>query len=224
MRYIGLLMIPAALYVLWESESKTALGFAFITPVLAVAFFLAKRYLRIALPVTLVLAFVFMLALVAVLSWTGFTVGDVSVFITGDPTFTGRTDIWSFAFDRIAERPLFGYGFHSFWQIGDVSPALRGPPGFLHVAPNGHNGYIDLMLQVGFLGFALFLVLLLAVAGRVSRLIDAKPWLGLFCTSLLVFVILHNLLESTWFEILDINLILFLTLMFTAIGDREVFG
>jgi exopolysaccharide production protein ExoQ len=171
-----------------------------------------------------VLAVIFALALIAVLNWTGFTVGEVSAVITGDPTFTGRTDIWAFAFDRIAERPLLGYGFHSFWQIGDASPALHAPPGFIQVAPNGHNGYVDLMLQVGFAGFGLFLLLLLGVAGRISRLIDAKPWFGLFCTSLLVFVILHNLLESTWFEVLDINLILFLTLMFTALGDREVFG
>ncbi|HEY5794571.1 MAG TPA: hypothetical protein VIU82_06120, partial [Bosea sp. (in: a-proteobacteria)] len=31
-------------------------------------------------------------------------------------TFTGRTEIWSFAIDRLWNRPVFGYGFEGFWQ------------------------------------------------------------------------------------------------------------
>ena len=37
-----------------------------------------------------------------------------------DPTFTGRSVIWQFALDHIAERPIVGFGYEAFWQTEEL--------------------------------------------------------------------------------------------------------
>lgn len=74
-----------------------------------------------------------------------------------DPTLTGRTDIWLAVAKKILERPWLGYGFNGFWngirgESADVIRALRWN------VPNSHNGYLDFILQIGFIGFAMFII------------------------------------------------------------------
>lgn len=76
-----------------------------------------------------------------------------------DPTLTGRTEIWAVLMQSIAKRPLEGYGYYAFWQglvgeSGIVIHRLNWTFGY------AHNGYIEIMLQLGLGGLALFLVTL----------------------------------------------------------------
>lgn len=74
-----------------------------------------------------------------------------------DPTLTGRTDIWVAVMKKIAERPWLGYGFNGFWngikgESAEIIRTLRWN------VPNSHNGYLDYVLQIGLVGFALFII------------------------------------------------------------------
>jgi O-antigen ligase len=68
-----------------------------------------------------------------------------------DPTLTGRTDIWESLMRRVAERPWTGFGYSAFWGKESV-PAhyVRLETGWL--VPSAHNGWIDLLVQVGWPG------------------------------------------------------------------------
>ena len=215
-RFAAFVLAPIALFILFRSQAKTAMGLAFLVPVIAGGFTLARYYLR--LPMSLLIG---LLALgVAFVMFSGvfdFSWNDVSVAITGDPTFTGRTDLWNFALDKIAQRPWFGYGFHSFWQVGDSSPAWQGAPGFLQRTPHAHEGYLDLLLQGGIVGFGLFGLLFLSVARWISRATDNSPLIGWLLTSLLIFEALVNLLETTWFDPLDPGTVVFVGFAAAAI-------
>lgn len=78
-----------------------------------------------------------------------------------DMTITGRTDFWPLVIDKINSEPLLGYGMNGFWQ------PWRGkefdPGGSIIVAktqfvpPHAHNGFLDLALDLGWLGLALYL-------------------------------------------------------------------
>ena len=46
--------------------------------------------------------------------------------IMPDATFTGRTDIWKFAIDHVAQRPITGYGFATFWGTEQVVYGMTG--------------------------------------------------------------------------------------------------
>jgi O-antigen ligase len=77
-----------------------------------------------------------LLCLLPVIALNGLSVGAVlheglaavAQSLPLDATFTGRTDIWRFALDSIAERPLTGHGFAAFWGTEALRGASEGSP------------------------------------------------------------------------------------------------
>lgn len=68
-----------------------------------------------------------------------------------DLTYTGRTSIWEFAGEMIAQRPWTGYGYVSFWATPFMS-TIEQPfdrAWDISGAVHGHNGYIDMALIMG---------------------------------------------------------------------------
>ncbi len=81
-----------------------------------------------------------------------------------DSSLTGRLPLWQEVVKAIAARPLLGYGYSGFWVA--ESPDIQylwlkvGWP-----APSAHDGYMDIVLQIGFAGLFLYLFMW----GRVVR-------------------------------------------------------
>ncbi|HEY1630059.1 MAG TPA: O-antigen ligase family protein [Rhizomicrobium sp.] len=120
-----------------------------------------------------------------------------------DPTqFTGRTAIWAAEIAFIRDHALLGAGFGSFADTGALSP-LHGYVGEAWVATeaHGHNAYLQLLVTVGGIGFALamiaFLVQPIAAFLRARR--EDLP-LATLLFAIFVFMILHNFLESDFLE------------------------
>lgn len=75
-----------------------------------------------------------------------------------DVTFTGRTEIWGVAIEQIYERPIFGYGHSA--QIEDAT----------HVLANAaHNELLQRWFVSGFIGLAVFLVVLYMLTSKVDK-------------------------------------------------------
>jgi len=74
-----------------------------------------------------------------------------------DPSFTGRTDIWQFALDQLAQRPITGYGFSAFWGTERVVYGMSQGSNWAVNATDAHNAYLNLALTVGIPGLALAL-------------------------------------------------------------------
>ena len=72
-----------------------------------------------------------------------------------DLTFTGRIPLWSELLDYVAEKPLFGYGFNGFWNSAQYGEVFRGKWLWKDV-PHSHNGFIELLLALGLVGFSIF--------------------------------------------------------------------
>jgi exopolysaccharide production protein ExoQ len=86
-----------------------------------------------------------------------------------DATFSGRTTIWQFVMAMIAERPALGYGYGIFW-LGEGAPAGVFWYWTKQIELHAHNGYLQLVLDVGFVGAALFACSLLVLLARTVRL------------------------------------------------------
>jgi exopolysaccharide production protein ExoQ len=69
-----------------------------------------------------------------------------------DLTFNGRSDLWELVVSKILERPWLGYGFSGFWTSNAASN-LRATYDW---ASNAHNGFLELLLELGLLGFLTF--------------------------------------------------------------------
>jgi exopolysaccharide production protein ExoQ len=76
-----------------------------------------------------------------------------------DPTLTGRTELWELVKLNIAERPLFGWGLGAFWT--DTNPLVAAISFEIGWAPpHAHNGLLELLLEIGLFGTAIFAFIL----------------------------------------------------------------
>jgi O-antigen ligase len=129
----------------------------------------------------------------------------------GDSTFTGRTIIWDFANSEIARRPLFGWGYQSFWLVGPDAPSVVEAPGFVKDMPNSHNGYYDTTLELGYVGYCLLIVFILATLHAIGRVADRDRGRAWFVLSVALYIIMYNYLESNWmrgFEFLWVTFVI----------------
>jgi len=117
-----------------------------------------------------------------------------------DPTqFTGRTEIWNAELAHIRDHSVLGSGFGTFAGTGKDSPLAPYISGWVIGASNGHNGYLQLLVTVGGVGFALAMIaFLVSPAVHFWRRGDLELKALLF--SLFVFLVLHNLMETDFLE------------------------
>jgi O-antigen ligase len=128
--------------------------------------------------------------------------------VSPDQTFTGRTEIWRFAIDRLWNRPIFGYGFEGFWQSDYVLYAepKENESGISNGMVHGHNGYVDLAIGMGIPGLILGMLVLVLLPlrdhHRVVRTPENKVLAELFFR-IWLFAIYSACLESFFFRRAD---------------------
>jgi exopolysaccharide production protein ExoQ len=131
-------------------------------------------------------------------------------------TLTGRTAIWKLALG-VAGNPVFGTGFDSFW-LGD---RLQRIWNIVWWHPNeAHDGYLELYLNLGWIGVALFAVFLVAGYRNAISAFRQDPGIGRFRVALLVTGVVYNFTESAIRETNPIWFIFLLAAM--AVPDTPV--
>jgi O-antigen ligase len=126
-----------------------------------------------------------------------------------DPTLSGRTDIWVLALDRAAERPILGYGYRAYW-IDENKDRLQLIEGWFDYINHGHNTYLDLYVELGYLGCLGFLIVMLAFFIKITRRIKySNDYINLWAVSSMFFILIRGTAESTILQHADINWVLF---------------
>jgi exopolysaccharide production protein ExoQ len=209
-RIFGILIAVTAVVLLVLSNSKTALGLLFLTPVLAGATLLIRRASRIS-PAIILLSIPVCWIILTTL--TGFSIYRISYILYGDPTFTGRSIIWDFVESEIEHRPLLGWGYQSFWLVGPDAPSIVNAPGWVKDMPNGHNGFLDVKVELGYAGYALFLAFIITTLHAIGRVADRAPIRAWLLLTLTLQIIITNGLESIWMRGFEMLWIVFVILV-----------
>jgi O-antigen ligase len=209
-RLIALIGLPLAAFLLVYSRSKTSFILGLIVPALVYAVWFAARTLRIKPSYIVSTGMVFGLFVVAIFFGGGLRYQDVLTTFFHDATFTGRTEIWSFAWSNIVLKPYAGYGFNGFWGVGGGSAAMSSNNSLLVNILQSHNGYLDTLLETGFIGLGILVCLIAVTVGHCSRLLRSDPANGAFCLSVALFFILHNFEESSAFRRFEPTWVIFL--------------
>jgi O-antigen ligase len=129
-----------------------------------------------------------------------------------DSSFTGRTDIWTFAVQALQERLPTGYGFAAFWGTDTIRNLPEGKE-WAEYASHSHNGYLDTALAMGLPGLALLIAVLVVAPLRDFHAADRggnngplamallRIWLfGLYLSSLESFFL--DRADPLWFTFL----------------------
>jgi O-antigen ligase len=152
---LGTLIAAFAAIFLAFTESKSPVNllplvliFAFVLPRISTS---AAKFLAAAsIP-----------AIIGVLTVGSVEFDSVNAFVVKylrDPTFTGRDEIWRFALDHIAERPIAGFGYQAFWGTSELVSSWNYLESWGYRASDAHNGYLNVAVMTGLIGLGLTLI------------------------------------------------------------------
>lgn len=135
-----------------------------------------------------------------------------------DPSLTGRTLIWEALMRRVAERPMTGYGFSAFWGVDSI-PAREIRLETQWPVPSAHNGWIDLLVQLGWPG-AIFVgaVMLVSAILVIVRLNGMGAREGYWSIAYLTVFTALSLSESVLLTHANLPWILMLAIMSRAMA------
>jgi O-antigen ligase len=105
-----------------------------------------------------------------------------------DLTLTGRTFLWAELLSYVQQKPFFGYGYKGFWAGSGQMFSLTWKE-----APNAHNTFIDIALDLGIMGLVLYIFYLISN----FRLFFARQdqW-TVFGVSLFLILFIYDFSES----------------------------
>jgi exopolysaccharide production protein ExoQ len=124
-----------------------------------------------------------------------FGISDAILVALGrDETLTGRTELWN---DVLTFRvnPLFGAGFESFWLGARLESLWQKHPWHPNQA---HSGYLEMYLNLGYIGVALMAAWIVSAFRRANRLILSDLDQGLLRIAVVVSVLVYNYTEASF--------------------------
>jgi len=189
------------LFLLYKSQSKgawldTVAMFSFV------GFIYLVRRLRFPELMLMLIATGVVIVLVTVI---GIVFLEPITFSLGkDPTLDGRTVIYKLVWQAIMRHPWLGYGYTSFWYPGSnesqfISLSLRWP-----AIGYSENGFLELLLSLGFVGLSLLLYMLGKALCQGAQLVRSPlytPRVGWFLT--ILFLALVTNIDAGWFLAVD---------------------
>jgi len=194
----GLLYIYS-LFFIYQTDSVAAyLTTIFLHGMVLIAFFLLKFRREIKQSHYLVLGVAFITALLILF----FNLDRFFGMFNRSTNLTGRIPMWTYLFNTyINERPLLGYGFNAFWYVKSHQEATQLAAGYPDPIIIADNGFIDILVNTGYIGLILFLIFYLGMwVISVKYASQAKDLFGFFPIILMTYTFLANISWSLLFE------------------------
>jgi O-antigen ligase len=110
-------------------------------------------------------------------------------------TLSGRVPIWEYVGTEIDKKLFLGYGFAAYWIMGSTRILLFADYFEGFKVNQAHNGYLEIILQLGLIGFAFFLVLLIVYIYRMFKVNNNLAIL------VLISMLTLNFTESVLFKV-----------------------
>jgi O-antigen ligase len=121
-------------------------------------------------------------------------VASIAHALGRDSTLSGRTGIWA-AVIPMAPNPLVGAGFESFWLSQSVAARLSELiPGL--PLNEAHNGYIEVYLELGWVGLSLIALILIDAYRRSVKAFRREPVLGGLLIAYILCAMIYSLTEA----------------------------
>jgi len=183
-----LIIVAIAVYLMKGADSATSIA----TLALGITTFFGLQWVRklkLKVPQVTLLAVMIVLGAYGISApfLGGTNVAGFTSMLGRDSTLTGRTEVWAAVLPAMNQQPVLGHGFGSFW-----TDARRQ----LYDIPTAHNGYLDILLELGTVGLAFFFAWLLSCARRLHRTLAFDYGWASFGICLLLMSLAYNATES----------------------------
>jgi O-antigen ligase len=201
-RIAAAIALVLAACVLILTQSKTAMAVSLLSIFLvAVVRMCLLRDVAIRIPATSVV-----ILLICLSATVMFSVGPSELFnmVFSDRSFTGRDRVWDFVLRQFATNPTLGVGYGALWQVGPGIVEPLHESGVYEIVNEGHNGYLDILAQLGWVGLAILALFIAQTIWILVKriLLNNERALSFASYSLYVGIgsIFYNLTESSYFR------------------------
>jgi O-antigen ligase len=194
----GLLYLLSFLFIFKSDSAAAYITTICLTAVVLIAFL----WLRFKTKLRRVHYWIFFSALILLLAIAFLGRNFIFGTFNRDASLTGRVPMWSYLFKTYMEkRPLLGYGFNAFWYDNFHRVNIQAVAGYPDPIVISDNGFIDILVNTGVIGFLLFLVFYFGMWWRsVKTAKEAVNLYGLFPLFLMCFTLIANISWSLLFE------------------------
>src|ERR1017187_5205055 len=196
----------AAVACLILSRSSTALFCALFSNMLLLLLLRGpkgkRRFMVFMVTVFAALIVVYSLAALNIVPGLDFLLQPFIATTGKDATFSGRTHIWAVLREHISHRPLLGTGYGAYW-IGPLprSPSTETMQRYSNYYPSeGHNGYLDTLNDLGYVGLVCLLGYLLVFLRQSLALLKIDYKQGTLYVALLLEELVSNMTSSEFFD------------------------
>ena len=189
------------------SRSSTSL----LTSVLSTVFMLQmvsvpmnlQRYMPYFVSGFAVIVMIYALAVLDLIPGLSVILKPIAVLTGKDLTFTGRSAIWDIIKEHIQSARLLGSGYGAYWTgESPNSPSYMVFTTRMYFYPSeAHNGYLEIVNDLGFVGLACLLGYLLVWVKQSLRLMKFDRAQAVLFLAIFFQQAITNLSESTWFAI-----------------------
>jgi O-antigen ligase len=158
-----------------------------------------RRYMPYIVGLFVAVTLAYSLAVLKVVPGLDVLLKPITALSGKDSTFTARTQIWDIIRAHIAYSPLIGSGYGGYWG----GPVPSSPSfiflGTMYFYPNeAHNGYLDIINDLGYIGLLLLLGYLVTYIRQALRLLKSNYSQAALYLALMFQQLLTNLSESHW--------------------------
>lgn len=207
----GFFIISIALGIM--SRSSTALGLMFVMLAFCLGFHVFRWRYEV---LTMALLSILIVGVAGFLWFVEFGGAELIFGALGkDATLSSRTEIWAYVVDSIQRKPWLGYGLLGYWNglDGPSAYVLRAMRVKVHYS---HNGFLDMYLSFGLIGFSLFISnFILVIKKSLSLLRSSNAIEGFWPLLWMTYMILTNLTEGNIQNLSTMTWALYTTVAFS---------
>lgn len=208
-----------ALTCLFLSRSSTSLMVTVFVFMLLVLLLRSPRNLRAYMPyfitVFLVIILIYAIAILRLVPGLEVLLTPLTALTGKSATFSDRSIIWGIVSEQIAVNPLLGSGYGAYWAGPFPTSASYVFLGKMNFYPwSAHNGYLDIINDLGFVGLFLFAAFVVAYVKQSIRLMAIDRGQSALYLGLLFQQVLTNLSETHWLTPLNVDFVFMTTVVF----------
>lgn len=158
-----------------------------------------KRYMPYLVGAFVCLTLAYSLAVLKVVPGLDILLVPVTALSGKDSTFTARTQIWDLIRAHIQYSPMIGSGYGGYWA-GPIptSPSYIFLKVMYFYPSEAHNGYLDIINDLGYAGLLLLLGYLIGYIRQALRLLRSNYSQTALYLALIFQQLLTNLSETHW--------------------------
>lgn len=165
---------------------------------------------------------IYALAVLGLIDGLDIVLRPISMLTGKDMTFTGRTAIWDVLKENIAHHPWLGNGYGAYW-IGPVatSPSYEMLTRLYFYPTEGHNGYLDVINDLGWVGALCLLGFFIAYLRQALALMRTDRSKGALYLALIFRGFLADMSESHWMLSTSVDYVI-MTFMTVNLGRHSL--